>query len=153
MVLQVCGALFLLLCGALAGVLIAVEVAVVPMMAALPGDRWVQVHRLLDPGFDPLMPNVNKVTLALGVVLAIFVDGAWAQIAFAVAVLSIIAVAVVSEKYNVRMNRDIDEWEVDRLPEGWAALRAAWARWNRVRTAISLVGFAAAIAAAMAAWI
>ena len=58
--------LFLLGTGALAGVLMAVEMAMVPMLCALRGERWIEVHRLLDPGFDPLMPRVNKGVLALG---------------------------------------------------------------------------------------
>jgi uncharacterized membrane protein len=151
MLTEVLAGLFLLLTGALAGVLMAVAVAVVPMMSALPGERWVQVHRLLDPGFDPLMPRANKVTLAIGVVLAIIAPGVAAKTGFALAVLCVVGVAFVSERYNVRMNRHIDTWD-DELPAGWTVLRTRWAVWNQVRTLIAVIGFAAAIAASMFAW-
>ncbi|MBM9508203.1 anthrone oxygenase family protein [Actinacidiphila acididurans] len=145
MLIDVLGGLLLLLTGALAGVLVAVEIAVVPMLGALPGERYVQVHRLLDPRFDPLMPTVNKVALGAGVVLTVYAPGAAARAAFAVAEAGLIGVALVSELSNVRLNRSIDTWEPDRLPQGWARSRDRWARSNRHRTWIALAAFAAAI--------
>lgn len=68
-------AVFLLLTGLLAGTLFTVEVAVVPTLGALPGERWVQVHTLLDHRFDPMMPRINMVTLASCLGLVIFADG------------------------------------------------------------------------------
>ncbi|HEY5836880.1 DUF1772 domain-containing protein [Streptomyces sp.] len=145
MVIDALAALLLLLAGALAGVLVAVEIAVVPMLADLPGERYVQVHRLLDPRFDPLMPTVNKVALGAGLALIVFAPGAQARVAFAVAEAGLIGVALVSELSNVRINRSIDTWETDRLPGTWAMTRDRWARSNRRRTWIALAGFAAAV--------
>ncbi|RZB16033.1 DUF1772 domain-containing protein [Streptomyces sp. F001] len=138
-------ALLILLSGALAGVLVAVEIAVVPMLADLPGRRYVQVHRLLDPRFDPLMPTIDKIALGVGLLLIVLAPGGDAKLAFAVAEAGLVGVALVSELSNVRMNRIIDTWEPERLPEAWAETRSRWARANRHRTWIALVGFAAAI--------
>ena len=103
---------FLLLSGVLAGVLIAVEIAVVPMLGALPGDRFVQVHRLLDPHFDPIMPRASKVALAAGVALVLVgSDGIVSRVAFALAVSCIVGVALVSELRNVPINRRIETWD------------------------------------------
>lgn len=137
--------LFMLLTGTLAGVLVAVEIAVVPMLARLPGNQYVEVHRLLDPRFDPLMPTVNKVALAGGLVLIIFARGAGAQICFGLAEFGLVGVAVVSELSNVRLNRHMDKWDVTRLPQEWALTRVRWAQSNRSRTAIAVATFAAAI--------
>jgi hypothetical protein len=122
-----------------------VEVAVVPMLGSLSGDRYVQVHRLLDPRFDPLMPTVNKVALASGLVLTVFAPGAGARVAFAASEAGLIGVALVSELSNVRLNRTIDTWEADRLPQGWSGTRDRWARANRHRTLIAMAAFAAAV--------
>jgi uncharacterized membrane protein len=146
MVVDVLAALLLLLSGALAGVLVAVEIAVVPMLADLPGESYVQVHRLLDPRFDPLMPTVDKIALAVGLALIVLAPGAAAKSAFAVAEAGLVGVALVSELSNVRINRAIDTWEADRLPRMWAETRTRWARANRLRTWIALAGFAATIA-------
>jgi hypothetical protein len=145
-------ALFLFLSGGLAGVLVAVEIAVVPMFADLPGERYVQVHRLLDPRFDPLMPNANKVALGIGVLLMIFAHGIGAKLSFGIAEVGIIGVALVSELSNVRINRRMDTWDLEQLPEGWSGVRARWARSNRDRTLIALFGFAAAIAGTILIW-
>jgi uncharacterized membrane protein len=143
---------FLLLSGTLAGVLFAVEVAIVPAAAALPGERYVQVHRLMDRRFDPLMPRVNKVTLAVCVALVIMVGGIWPRIAIALAGLCIVAVAVVSEGWNVRINRVIDRWDPHAPPEDWPAVRARWAAANRVRTLFAVAGFGVAILGTALSW-
>lgn len=145
MLIDALAGLLLLLAGALAGVLVAVEIAVVPMLADLPGERYVQVHRMLDPRFDPLMPTIDKIALAVGLALIVFAPGTEARVAFAVAEAGLVGVALVSELSNVRINRSIDSWEEDRLPQGWAEARARWARSNRHRTWIALAGFAAAV--------
>jgi uncharacterized membrane protein len=145
----VSAATFVLMTGILAGLLFAVDLAVVPALAALPGDRYVQVHRLLDPRFDPLMPRFNKVTLAIGVLLVIAAPGVPARAGFAVAVLCVIAVALVSELRNVRLNRRIDTWDTGALPAGWRQIRLRWGHWNRIRTLISIAGFVAAVVATL----
>jgi uncharacterized membrane protein len=145
-------AVFLLLSGILAGVLFTVEVAIVPAVGALPGERYVQMHRLLDRRFDPLMPRVNKVALAICVALVILAGGAWPRIAIALAGLCIVGVAVVSEGWNVRINRVVDRWEPETPPEDWNVTRTRWAAANRVRTLFAMAGFGAAILGAALVW-
>lgn len=144
--------LFLLGAGSLAGVLAAVELAVVPMLRALRGERWLEVHRLLDPGFDPLMPRVNKLVLGLGLMVLAVVDSIPARVCFAFAVAGIVGVALVSELRNVPMNRRIDTWATAGLPQDWPRLRERWARANRLRTVLAMTGFAAAVCGAAFAW-
>jgi hypothetical protein len=145
--------LFLLGTGTLAGVLTAVEMAMVPMLCALRGERWIEVHRLLDPGFDPLMPRVNKGVLTLGLVLVVIPGPVAARICFGLAVAGIGGVALISELCNVPMNRRIDAWAADGLPDDWDRLRARWARANRLRTLFAAAGFAAAICGAALTWV
>ncbi|MFU8850846.1 anthrone oxygenase family protein [Micromonospora sp. SL1-18] len=144
---------FVLCTGVLAGVLVAVDRAVVPMLLRLPRQTWSEVHRLLDPGFDPLMPTVNKVALATGLGLAFLAPSPAARAAFATALAGVVGVALVSELANVRMNRRIDAWaEAGEIPDGWATLRARWARANRWRTASAVLAFGVALYACWLAW-
>lgn len=145
MLVHLLAASLVLLSGALAGVLIAVDIAVVPMLAGLRGDRYVEIHRSLDPRFDPLMPTVDKIALVVGLVLIVTAPGWDAKAAFAVAEAGLVGVALVSELSNVRINRDIDTWVTRGVPPGWAETRTRWARSNRHRTWIAVVGFAAAV--------
>ncbi|GAA0538103.1 DUF1772 domain-containing protein [Paractinoplanes ferrugineus] len=151
--LQVLAALFLLLAGLLAGVLFTVEMAIVPTIRALAADPWIRVHVLLDRRFDPMMPRMNKVALAIGLVLIVFVPGPATKVAFAAAALSIGGVAVISEVYNVRLNKRIAAWPVGDPPAEWPEVRARWARANQARTLVALGGFAVTIAAVALAWV
>ncbi|MGP3925232.1 anthrone oxygenase family protein [Streptomyces sp. 8N616] len=145
---------FVLCTGVLAGALIAVERAIVPMLLQLPRQTWSQVHRALDPGFDPLMPTVNKVALAAGLGLSFLAPGAAAKTAFAVALAGVVGVALVSELRNVRMNRRIDEWAAaGEIPDDWRTLRDRWARANRRRTASALLAFCVALCGCWLAWV
>ncbi|MFE5584803.1 anthrone oxygenase family protein [Kitasatospora sp. NPDC056531] len=144
---------FVLCTGVLAGALVAVERAVAPMLLRLPRQTWSEVHRLLDPGFDPLMPTVNKVALASGLGLCFLAPGAPAKAVFAVALAGVAGVALVSELRNVRMNRRIDEWAAaGEVPDEWSALRDRWSRANRWRTVWALVAFGAALGGCLAGW-
>jgi Domain of unknown function (DUF1772) len=145
-------AVFLLLSGTLAGVLFTVETAIVPVVRVLPGDRYVQMHRLLDRRFDPMMPRMNKVALAVCVALVVLAGGIWPRLMFAFAGLCVVGVAVVSERFNVRINRVIDTWDPDRPPADWSGVRDRWASANRVRTGLAVLGFAATIAAVAILW-
>lgn len=144
MLMDALAGVVVVLCGALAGALLAVEVAVVPMMGALSGDRYVQVHRLLDRRFDPLMPVLARIAMGADLFLTVFAPGWGARAAFAAAEAGLIGVALISELSNVRLNRAIDTWEPDRLPGTWARTREHWARANRYRTLVAAVAFAAA---------
>jgi hypothetical protein len=149
---DVLGAVFLLLSGTLAGVLFAVEIAVVPTILALAAEPYVRVHTLLDRRFDPLMPRINKVALAICVLLVVFAEPVGAKVGIGLAGVATVGVAVVSEVYNVRMNRRIADWDPRALPADWQSVRARWASANRVRTLIAFAGFAAAITGTTLAW-
>jgi uncharacterized membrane protein len=149
MALNVLASTFLLLTGILAGTLFTVEVAIVPALGSLSAERWVQVHTLLDKRFDPLMPRINKVSLVICAALVVFAPGPAAKVAFALGGLCTIGVAVVSEAFNVRMNRHVSSWDPGALPVEWLGLRARWASFNRVRTIIAVVGFASVIVGAV----
>lgn len=146
-------AVFVLCTGTLAGALVAVDRAVVPMLLRLPRQTWSEVHRLLDPGFDPLMPSINKVALASGLGLSFLAPGVAARVVFGAALTGVAGVALISELRNVRMNRRIDEWAVvGEIPDAWQVLRGRWARANRWRTASAVLAFGAGIGGCLLAW-
>ncbi|MGI5519960.1 anthrone oxygenase family protein [Micromonospora sp. CA-259024] len=145
---------FVLCTGTLAGALVAVDRAVVPMLLSLPRQTWSQVHRLLDPGFDPLMPTVNKVALACGLALCFLAPNAAARVVFGTALAAVAGVALISELRNVRMNRRIGAWaEAGEIPDGWRALRGRWARANRWRTVAAVLAFGAGLGGCWLAWV
>jgi len=136
------------LTGTLAGTLFTVHSAIVPTLLSLPGERWVEVHTGLDKRFDPLMPRINKVSLGICAALVVLADGVPAKTAFALGGAGTVGVAVVSELFNVRMNKHVVAWDPQALPSGWTALRARWASANRVRTLFALGGFVSTVVGA-----
>ncbi|MBT2208990.1 MULTISPECIES: DUF1772 domain-containing protein [Actinomadura] len=127
--------------GTVAGTLFAVWRAIVPTLVALPGDRYVQVHQLLDRRFDPLLPWVTRVTMATAVVFALLPVGLTARLLCGAGLAMSVLVAVVSDTRNVPINRTISGWDPEAAPAGWDDLRARWCRANSVRTAFALAGF------------
>lgn len=145
MIIPALTVLFVLLTGILAGVLLAVDIAVVPMLGVLPGGRFVQVHRLLDPGFDPMMPRLSKIALAAGLVLAVRGGAPIAdRVLSALAEMCLLGVALVSELGNVRINRRIASWDGADLPPAWQDVRTRWFRAHRLRTVLAITAFTAA---------
>jgi hypothetical protein len=139
-----------ILLGAIAGVLLAVDMAVVPVLSALRAGAYVQIHRMLDPRFDPLMPWLSKLALVTGVaVLVIERGGVGPRIIAGIAEACLVGVALVSELVNVRINRGIDTWDIAHPPGDWSSVRARWFRANRARTILAAAGFIAAVTAAV----
>jgi uncharacterized membrane protein len=142
--------LVLLGSGTVAGTLFAVARAVVPTLVALPGERYVQVHQLLDRRFDPFFPNVTRVTMAAVLALVLLPATGWPARSWLLAGLAAtVLVAVVSDTRNVPINKRIQDWDPDDRPAEWDALRERWCRAHRVRTVFAVAAFAAYATAAL----
>ncbi len=135
--------------GVLAGVLVAVSRAVVPTFAALPADRYVQLHQLLDPRFDPIMPWICRIAMVQGTVLVVVVPPITAKALLALGVILIGVVALVSELRNVPINRQVLSWDPQQPPPNWTELRSRWARGHHLRTAFAVTAFATNTLAAL----
>lgn len=137
--------------GLATGVLVTGAVALVPCFRALPPDRYVEVHKLLDRRIDPMMPILVVVSAALALTLT-FVTGDTARsVLFAVGAILMAGVAVVSVSTAVPLLRthvrDVDPAD---LPADWYDLRRPWRAWHLVRTLLA-VGSLLAIASAAVA--
>lgn len=141
--------LVVIISGIIAGVMAAVSRAVVPTFAALPADRYVQLHQLLDSRFDPFMPWITRFNLLQGVVMVIVVEPLVPKILTAVGMLLLAAMAVVSELGNVPINRKVLSWDPAQPPTGWSELRSRWARWQHLRSFLAAASFTAVTVAAL----
>jgi hypothetical protein len=135
--------------GTLAGTLVAVATAVVPVFRALPAARYIQLHQLLDPGFDPLMPWISRLAMLASVALVVLAPHPAARFAWGAGLLLTGLVAVVSEVRNVSINRRVLSWDPQSPPADWALLRARWARGHQLRTCFAVAAFLADIGAVL----
>ncbi len=123
--------------GAIAGVLFAVALAVLPALFAMPPSQYVYSHQLIGKRWDPTMPVLVLGSTVLDVVLAFLVpDRAWL---FGAGAIALTAVSVVSHFCNVPINRVVKRLDPAEIPDGWADPRPLWRRWHLVRTGIAVL--------------
>lgn len=130
----------LLASGVAAGVLLWSAVCGVPLLRRLDPARYVEVELFWGNRFEPFQPICVLLTVVCDVVLACTAAPA---ALFAVGAAAAAAVVVVSASRNVPMKRWVMSLDPQRLPEDFADRdpRAAWERWNIVRTSLALLAF------------
>lgn len=139
-------ALVALLCtGVAAGVLFAVAVSVVPALAALPPDRYVETHKLLGRNWDPTMPIIVLTATAGHLTLVAVADGAADRVLSGVAAALMLGTAAVSHLLNVPLNRAVKALDPALgVGPGWFDPRPRWRRFHLVRTTFAVLGFTSA---------
>ena len=120
-------------------------------MSRLSVSTYIEFHQATNHTFDPYMPIVVVGSLLGGIVLAILSKGVHSfsgelAIAGFVCYAAVLAIALTT---NVRINKQIARWSVQRPPDGWALIRASWIRFHIVRTLFSLPGLACYILACL----
>jgi uncharacterized membrane protein len=111
----------------------------VPLLLALPPDRYVHAHGFLATRYDPFMPVTLAGTAVLDIVLAALIrDWAVAPI-FLLAGLLVISVMVVSVTRTVPINKWVTAQDPARMPDDWERQdpRARWRTWNAVRSSLA----------------
>ncbi|MDA3647670.1 DUF1772 domain-containing protein [Saccharopolyspora indica] len=143
--------LVLLLNGLSAGVLTGTLLGGVPLLLALPDDRYVHAHAFFATRYDPFMPACFIGTVLGDVVLVVVAPTAATAVLFAVAAVLAAGAVVISLLKNVPINKWVCGLDPDHLPADFAERdpRRAWQTWNRARSALAIAALlvnAAAVA-------
>lgn len=127
--------------GIAAGVFAGTVLGGVPLLLALPPDRYVHAHGFLATRYDPFMPVTLAVTALLDLGLAIGGPGG-SRVPFAIAGLLLLGVMTVSLTKTVPINKWVVSLDPQRLPADWDERdpRGSWNTWNRVRTGLAMAG-------------
>jgi len=138
--------------GVAAGVFAGTLLGGVPLLMALPPDRYVHAHRFLSTRYDPFMPVTLALTALLDLGLAFFGPEPGRPV-FGLARLLLIAVMTVSVTRTVPINRWIGTLDPERLPADWDQRdpRASWNTWNRVRSGLAIAALFVNVAAVVTA--
>ena len=120
-------------------------------MYRLSASTYVEFHQATNRTFNPYMPIVVVGALLGGIVLAILSPGIHSfsgelAIAGSACYAAVLAIALST---NVRTNKQIERWSVQRPPDDWTLVRASWLRFHVVRTLFSLPGLACYILACL----
>jgi hypothetical protein len=139
--LQILIPLCLLFNGLTAGGLLIAMVGLAPVRLALPAARAVELHQLLIPRLEPLMPILLGAGAVLNGVAGFYApDTAVHVLCIVASSLQLKAVLVAATK-NAPINRWLAKLDPDALPENFAANdpRERWRRWNTVRAVLVIL--------------
>ena len=120
-------------------------------MSRLSVSTYVEFHQATNHTFDPYMPIVVVGALLGGIALAILSQGIHSLSGELAATGSVcyFAVLAIALSTNVRINKQIGQWSVQKPPDDWRLIRASWVRFHIVRTLFSLPGLACYILACL----
>lgn len=144
--LELLAPLVLLTNGLAAGVLVGTVLGGVPLLLALPVDRYVHAHGFFATRYDPFMPTCLLLTVAGDAVLAALAP-ARAAVPFAIAALLTAGVVTISLTKNSPVNKWMTTLDPENLPEDFENPRESWASWNRARTALAVAALLANVVA------
>ncbi len=117
----------------LVGGMVEVALADVPVFLALPNERFVEVHRILDSHIDRYMPALTFAAV-LSALVALFLPGGHGQTASeSVGLVGLLGVIGISQFFSVPLNRRIRSWN-EASSENIQALKWRWIFFHRFRT-------------------
>jgi hypothetical protein len=136
--------------GIAAGVFAGTLLGGVPLLLALPPDRYVHAHGYLATRYDPFMPVTLATSAMLDMSLAIILDSAISRALFGLAGAFLVSVMVVSVTKTVPINKWVVTLDPARLPSDWAARdpRRRWRTWNLTRSCLAVAALAVNLVAA-----
>ena len=120
-----------------------VGVAVFGNPAGLSGTDYALRQQALIRTLNTPMPILGAVTILLGLISAF--SGGGGRHAFGwwiVGAILMIMAGLVTRFYNQPINAVVMTWVPQALPSNWQSLRDDWWHWHKIRTALSVLGFA-----------
>lgn len=130
------------------GTLWIMKLSILPMLNALPYDRYVTVCQLIDMHvFHPIAVWSGVLAAGIGVWAALVSGQILAATLFIVGSVSMAVVGIASEGVNRPIWRQIEVWSPRRPTEAWARKRTRWHNAHQVRTYAAIVAVGAYVAA------
>ena len=121
--------------GTISGTFFAVAVSVVPALAAMPPERYVQTHRMLGRGYHPWMPIIANVTMLSGIGLAFTAGTGTARALAGLGAALTLGVQAVSHLGNVPINRAAAAGSAGAAD--WPDPRPRWRALHLLRTGLA----------------
>lgn len=130
------------------GTLWIMKTSILPMLNALPYDRYVTVCQLIDMHvFHPIAVWNGVIAAGVGIGAAVLAPSAWISALFVAGSVGMVVVGIASEGFNRPIWRQIEKWSPGRTPEGWARKRFDWHVAHQVRTYAAIVSVGAYVGA------
>jgi uncharacterized membrane protein len=133
------------------GTLWIMKTSILPMLNALPYDRYVNTCQLIDMHvFHPIAFWNGIITAGIGITQAVRADTAAETGLYAAGTLGMVLVALASEGVNRPIWRQIERWSPYLAPErAWQGKRRRWHLAHETRTAGAIAAAASFVVAAL----
>jgi uncharacterized membrane protein len=141
---DVVGIVALLLVGAISGTLFGVTWLTGRFPRLLFAQSVQEIVKVAKREFPPLAFAALVASIVFAVVVR---DDSGPFVLALVTALSMLATIVVTVRGNVPLNIQIEKWSPTDPPSGWEDVLRRWMRFNLIRTAAAVLGFAALAAA------
>lgn len=138
--------------GIVAGGLVAVLAALVPTLGVLSSEASAELHRTFDRYIDRYMPAVTVVS-GIGAIVILILHQHLTALGVALIIVGLagtLAVAIISQFFNVPINATIRGFPVDAVPAEYTGLRRRWDALHTMRTLTGTIAFVCYLAAALA---
>jgi hypothetical protein len=122
------------------GTLWIMKTSILPLLNALPYDRYVNTCQLIDMHvFHPIALWNGIIAAGIGAYLAVVAPSAPASALFAIGAVSMLIVGITSEGVNRPIWRQIEMWSPRRIASRWHEKRRTWHLAHETRTFGGLV--------------
>lgn len=134
------------------GTLWIMKLSILPLLNALPYDRYVNTCQLIKMHvFHPIAVWSGVIAGSLGVVGAFVTDSGLATTFFLIGSLGMLGVGLTSEGVNRPIWRQVEKWSVDTVSDDqWAHKRHVWYLAHETRTYFGILAVVAYIGAVAA---
>jgi len=130
------------------GTLWIMKLSILPMLNALPYNRYVNTCQLIDMHvFHPIAVWNGVIAAIMGAVAAYLSPYPLVSVLFVIGSIGMVAVGVTSEGFNRPIWRQIEKWSPSQTAAQWDQKRFNWHVAHQIRTYAAIVAVGAFVAA------
>jgi len=111
-----------------------------------PGATFLRLHHFLVHRYGPAMGIAETGAFITTLILAVLFEGHW--MLFSLSVLAWVCITSMIVIWTLRIypiNKRVDLWEIEAIPEDWQRVRSRWHRLHVKRIAFGCIGMVALI--------
>lgn len=135
--------------GLVTGGAMVVAVAYNRLLAGLPRQETLMVHRGLGQFIDPYQPTLAMIGLAAGLGELFFAHSLWQLLSLFLGIAGIVTLIILSRTISVPLSRKIVAWDQANDKTPLEQMKARWINYHWLRSLFGLLGFLFFVIAAL----
>lgn len=136
--------------GVVAGTIVTVLVAFIPIVGAMSDEVAVDIRQRMDVSIDSYQHLLAPLAMLAGIITLFYDLTTWGYIFTAIAVAGSVGVVALSVGFGVPINKQMASWSLDAIPPQFRGMQARWNKLHRIRTVLALLALGGYAASALA---